>query len=239
MTEIAVSRGQSIAFWTIFATATAIAVATVAVLGPSVTLPADAGGDPVRTKSTWKLFIQPAAMALVWFAFRAGVGANLGAGCFGRLRFDAADADAARASETFARTLVNAALAYAVVLLVMQIVTVGRLAGLEPFTSLEGPIVLRFFFAAAGGIEIFMGNVWPKSALAASREGEAAHVHRMRRFRGWLMTLNGAIGIVCALTLPAMLILPTFLALWLTKVVALNLVNALDDRPRPDAAGPR
>jgi hypothetical protein len=170
-------------------------------------------------------------MLVVWFAFRAGAWENLGAGSFGRTSAD--DADVARASGTFARTLVNAALGWAVVLLALQIVSAGRMWGVEPFASLDGPVVMRGFFAAAGVIEIFMGNAWPKSAAAAARAGDAIHVHRVRRFRGWWMTLNGLTTVVCALTLPVMILVPTYFALWLTKIVALNIANAFDGGQRP------
>lgn len=231
MTGIAASRGQSIVFWTLFAIAVGLAVGMIAVLGPTVELPREAAGGAVETKATWKLLIQPAAMLAVWFCFRIGVRANLGGGCVGRATDD--DADVARASGTFARTLVNSALAYAVVLLALQIISAGRLAGLEPFTSLDGPVVVRGFFVAAGVIEIVMGDAWPKSAPAAARAGDAIHVHRMRRFRGWWMTLNGLAVVVCALTLPVKILVPTYFALWLIKLVALNVANALDGGPRP------
>jgi hypothetical protein len=237
MTEIAASRSTSIAFWTLFAIAIALAVGTIAVLGPSVEIPSEVAGGAVKTKATWKLLVQPAAMLVVWFAFRIGARANLGGGCFGRTADD--DADVARASGTFARTLVNAALGWAVVILALQIISVGRLAGVEPFTSLHGPVVVRGFFVAAGAIEIFMGNAWPKSAPAPARAGDGIHVHRMRRFRGWWMTLNGLAVVVCALTLPVTLLVLSYFALWLTKVVALNVANALDGGPRQGAADVR
>ena len=245
MAELGVSRSQSIAFWTLFAISAALAVGTIVVMGPSVELPPEVAGGPVRTKATWRLLIQPVVMLLVWLAFQSGARANLSPGCFvligvgDRTGFSDEDADVARASGTFARTLINAALAWAALLLVMQVIAVGRLAGAAPFASLDGSTVVRGFFAAAGVIEMVMGNAWPKSAPAAARVGDAMRAHRMGRFRGWWMTLNGLTVVVCALMLPVKLVFPAYLALWLTKVVALNVANAVYAGPSSGAAGSR
>jgi uncharacterized membrane protein len=245
MADQAASRNQSIAFWTLFAIAAALAAGTIVALGPSVELPPAIAGAPVKTKSTLTLLIHPAAIALIWFAFQRGARANLSPGCFvllgvgDRTAFSDADADVARATGTFARTLVNAALGWAALLLAMEVVVAGRLAGVEPFASLHGATIVRGFFAAAGVIEIYMGNVWPKSSPAAARAGDVMHAHRMGRFRGWWMTLNGLTVIVCALMLPVKLVVAAFFVLWLTKVVALNVANEVYGRPPQDAAGVR
>jgi hypothetical protein len=51
MTEIAASRGMSMAFWTVFAIAVVLAVGTMVALGPVVELPPEAAGGAGKTKA--------------------------------------------------------------------------------------------------------------------------------------------------------------------------------------------
>lgn len=237
MAELGASRGKTIAFWTLFAVSAALAVGTIAALGPRVDI--EVAGGAFKTKSTWKLLFEPVAMALIWFAFRRGARDSLASGCFARALTVEMDPDVARASGAFTRAIVNAALGWAALLLAVEILTVARFADLQPLARVHGPVMARAIFAAIGVIEMVMGNAWPRSAPAAARAGDAAHVHRMRRFRGWVMTLNGMVIVVCALTLPPVMIAPAYICLWVAKVIALNVAVALDESPRRREADAR
>jgi hypothetical protein len=220
-------RTKLITYAILLAISIALAAGATLWLGSDGRIPVDMTAEGVVTKSaSVRVLWGASALLLILFG-------SLALGAWGTARRQATapvqlSSDATRSLNQYAATIHSFFVGMGILTIFLQAFSIVRAAGVAQPLGLDREGAVRLFFAIAGCLFVFVGNVVPKLPYIPSAFLDARRHFRLNRFLGWTVIIGGLLHVAAAFAAPfeqlspvtgpvvlAMIVLPLLRGGWL------------------------